>query len=147
MPLVRASVAFDPPVESERAEWFLRGTAMAVVRAASRDDGDPIASLAPRIPAFTRPTEYVALSSDAAYALYDGNVQSLLPDGTKQRYPVGSYRWVTNEYVVPQSTAKKGLSLRGLRAWTARATNSLPVPLSPTMSTGPAASAACAICL
>jgi len=33
-------------------------------------------------------------------------VQSTLPDGMKQRYPVADYRKVTNEYVVPQSTAK-----------------------------------------
>jgi sulfhydrogenase subunit alpha len=67
---------------------------------------DTIVALAPRVPAFNRPTEYVALSADAQYGLYDGLVQSVLPDGRKERYPVASYRSVTNEYVVPASTAK-----------------------------------------
>jgi coenzyme F420-reducing hydrogenase alpha subunit len=65
-----------------------------------------VKALAPNVPAFDRPTEYLALSNDANYALYDGQIQSLLPDGTKQRYPVADYKSVTNEYVVPQSTAK-----------------------------------------
>ena len=30
----------------------------------------------------------------------------MLPDGTRQRYPVADYKQVTNEFVVPQSTAK-----------------------------------------
>jgi coenzyme F420-reducing hydrogenase alpha subunit len=67
---------------------------------------ETVKALAPNVPAFDRPTEYLALSNDAKYALYDGQVQSLLPDGTKQRYPVADYKRVTNEYVVPQSTAK-----------------------------------------
>jgi sulfhydrogenase subunit alpha len=65
-----------------------------------------VKALAPNVPAFDRPTEYMALSNDANYGLYDGEIQSVLPDGTKQRYPVADYRQVTNEYVVPQSTAK-----------------------------------------
>jgi sulfhydrogenase subunit alpha len=65
-----------------------------------------VIALAPKIPVFDRPTEYIALSSNADYGLYDGQVQTVMPDGTRQRYPVGSYRWVTNEYMVPQSTAK-----------------------------------------
>ena len=31
--VIRSTVAFEPPVESERSEWFQRGTEMAVVRA------------------------------------------------------------------------------------------------------------------
>src|SRR5690606_20247282 len=65
-----------------------------------------VAALAPNVPAFDRPTEYVALSNDKDYGLYDGDIQSVLPDGTKQRYPVADYKQVTNEFVVPQSTAK-----------------------------------------
>jgi sulfhydrogenase subunit alpha len=65
-----------------------------------------IASLAGKVPAFDRPTEYIALSSDADYGIYDGLVQSLLPSGAKQRYPVGFYRSVTNEYMIETSTAK-----------------------------------------
>jgi coenzyme F420-reducing hydrogenase alpha subunit len=67
---------------------------------------ETIAALAPNIPAFERPTEYIALSNDENYATYDGVIQSVLPDGTKQRYPVADYRQVTNEFVVPWSTAK-----------------------------------------
>ena len=65
-----------------------------------------IVSLADRIPAFDRPTEYIALSSDTDYGLYDGLVQSLLPGGATQRYPVGFYRSITNEYMIETSTAK-----------------------------------------
>lgn len=65
-----------------------------------------VESVADKIPAFDRPTEYIALSSDTDYGVYDGLVQSLLPDGRTERYPVGFYRSVTNEYVVATSTAK-----------------------------------------
>ncbi len=65
-----------------------------------------VLALAPNVPAFDRPTEYIALSNDKDYGLYDGDIQSVLPDGTKQRYPVADYKQVTNEFVVPQSTAK-----------------------------------------
>jgi coenzyme F420-reducing hydrogenase alpha subunit len=67
---------------------------------------ETVVALAPNVPVFDRPTEYVALSSDTRYALYDGQIQSLLPDGTKERYPVSDYRKITNEFMVPQSTAK-----------------------------------------
>ena len=65
-----------------------------------------VLSVADRLPAFERPTEYMALSSDKEYALYDGVIQTVMPDGTKQRWPVAKYRSCTNEYMVPQSTAK-----------------------------------------
>jgi len=67
---------------------------------------ETVAALAPNIPAFDRPTEYIGLSNDENYGLYDGEISSVLPDGTKQRYPVADYKLVTNEFVVPQSTAK-----------------------------------------
>ncbi len=67
---------------------------------------ETIAALAPKIPAFDRPTEYMAVSSDTEYGLYDGYVQTVLPDGNRVRYEVADYRTCTNEYVVPQSTAK-----------------------------------------
>ncbi|HET6495595.1 MAG TPA: Ni/Fe hydrogenase subunit alpha [Thermoleophilia bacterium] len=67
---------------------------------------ETVKALAPNIPAFDRPTEYLGLSSDVDYGLYDGEIQSVLPDGTKERYPVADYKQVTNEFVVPQSTAK-----------------------------------------
>ncbi len=67
---------------------------------------DTVAALAPGIPAFDRPTEYMAVTSDTEYGLYDGYVQTILPDGDRARYDVADYRSCTNEYVVPQSTAK-----------------------------------------
>ncbi len=67
---------------------------------------ETITALAPMIPAFDRPTEYMALSSAEEYALYDGFVQTVLPDGDRACYAVADYRSCTNEYVVPQSTAK-----------------------------------------
>lgn len=63
-------------------------------------------SLAPKIPAFTRETEYMGLHSDVEYGLYDGCVQTVMPDGTKEQWKVEDYLKCTNEYVVPQSTAK-----------------------------------------
>ena len=43
----RQSVAFEPDVEAERGEWFLRGTETAVVRSASADSS--VATAAPVI--------------------------------------------------------------------------------------------------
>lgn len=67
---------------------------------------ETIAALAPGIPAFDRPTEYMAVSSDEEYGLYDGFVQTILPDGDRARYDVANYRECTNEYISPLSTAK-----------------------------------------
>jgi len=59
-------------------------------------------SVAGNLPAFERDTEYVALVSNSEYALYDGLV------GSTDAKPVAveDYLKVTNEYIVPQSTAK-----------------------------------------
>jgi sulfhydrogenase subunit alpha len=65
-----------------------------------------VLSVADKLPAFERPTEYMALSSDKEYALYDGVIQTVMPDGKKERWPVSGYKSCTNEYVVTQSTAK-----------------------------------------
>ena len=59
-------------------------------------------ALAPKFPNFERDTEYVALTNDKEYALYDGDLCST--DGGKE--PVDKYLSWTNEYMVPQSTAK-----------------------------------------
>jgi coenzyme F420-reducing hydrogenase alpha subunit len=67
---------------------------------------ETVAGLADKFPVFDRPTEYIALHSDEEYALYDGDIQSVLPDGTKQVYEVADYRTCTNEYVDARSTAK-----------------------------------------
>ena len=65
-----------------------------------------VLSVADKVPSFERQTEYMALSSDKEYALYDGVIQTVMPDGKKQRWPIAEYKSCTNEYVVPQSTAK-----------------------------------------
>jgi len=67
---------------------------------------ETLLSLSDKIPDFQRPTEYMALAKDDGYAIYDGQVQTLLPDGTKSRYSVSEYLSITNEYVSQWSTAK-----------------------------------------
>lgn len=67
---------------------------------------DTVKALAGAIPPFPRPTEYMALHDKGEYALYDGEVQTVLPDGDKANYKVEGYRKCTNEYMVPASTAK-----------------------------------------
>jgi sulfhydrogenase subunit alpha len=67
---------------------------------------ETVAALAPGIPPFSRPTEYMAVTSDEEYGLYDGYVQTILADGDRAKYAVADYRSCTNEYVSPQSTAK-----------------------------------------
>jgi sulfhydrogenase subunit alpha len=67
---------------------------------------ETIAAIAGGIPAFSRPTEYMAVTSDEEYGLYDGYVQTILADGDRAKYAVADYRSCTNEYVSPNSTAK-----------------------------------------
>jgi len=57
---------------------------------------------ADRLPDFHRETEFIALSHPDEYAFYDGDIAST--DGGK--WPVEDYTRVSNEYMVPQSTAK-----------------------------------------
>ena len=64
--------------------------------------GELLLSKADVLPAFDRETEYIALTSNEEYALYDGIIGST-DTGTT---PVSKYREVTNEFMVPQSTAK-----------------------------------------
>lgn len=61
-----------------------------------------------RLPEFKRETEYIALTSTQEYALYDGDIGST---DTKPQ-PVEEYLNITNEFVVPQSTAKYTRHLR-----------------------------------
>jgi coenzyme F420-reducing hydrogenase alpha subunit len=60
-------------------------------------------SLAQKIPDFVRETEFIALTSPNEYALYDGKIGSTDADSA----PVREYLSFTNEYIVPQSTAKR----------------------------------------
>jgi coenzyme F420-reducing hydrogenase alpha subunit len=55
-----------------------------------------------KLPNFKRETEFIALTSDREYAIYDGVIGST--DGGT--WPVSDYLKVTNEFVVPYSTAK-----------------------------------------
>jgi len=55
-----------------------------------------------KFPQFYRETEYIALTHPDEYALYDGDIAST--DGGT--WPVDQYKEITNEYCVPQSTAK-----------------------------------------
>ncbi|OFZ79874.1 MAG: hypothetical protein A2583_06290 [Bdellovibrionales bacterium RIFOXYD1_FULL_53_11] len=71
-----------------------------------KDILDLVLSLAEKFPSFNRPTEFMAVSSAEEYGLYDGAVQTILPDGTKEQYRTADYKKYTNEYVVPASTAK-----------------------------------------
>jgi len=67
---------------------------------------ETVLSIINKIPDFSRPTEYIALADNDHYAIYDGQVQSILSDGNRQRYPVSDYRIITNEYISEWSTAK-----------------------------------------
>jgi len=58
--------------------------------------------LAPGFPQFIRETEYIALTHPDEYALYDGDIAST--DGGT--WSVDKYKEITNEYLVPHSTAK-----------------------------------------
>jgi coenzyme F420-reducing hydrogenase alpha subunit len=59
-------------------------------------------TLASALPDFTRETEYVSLTHPERYAFYEGDIRS--SEGVV--VPKEAYRSVTNEYVVPHSTAK-----------------------------------------
>ncbi len=64
---------------------------------------DVVLSLAGALPAFERPTEYVALTNPDHYCFYDGPIAST---DTDERVPVQEFERVANEYMAPQSTAK-----------------------------------------
>jgi sulfhydrogenase subunit alpha len=65
-------------------------------------------SLAPKIPDFVRETEFIALTKPDEYALYDGKIGSTDTDAA----PAREYLSFTNEYIVPQSTAKRAKHVR-----------------------------------
>jgi len=65
-----------------------------------------VLSLAGKFPSFDRPTEYMAVASNDEYGMYDGLVQTVMPNGKKEQYKVSDYRKCTNEYVNSRSTAK-----------------------------------------
>lgn len=65
-----------------------------------------VSSVLEKVPKFERETEYMALYNGKEYALYDGEIQTVLPDGKISRYPVEKYKECTKEYLVSHSTAK-----------------------------------------
>jgi coenzyme F420-reducing hydrogenase alpha subunit len=60
-------------------------------------------SLADKLPAFERDTEYIALKHPDYYTFYHGDIAST---DTDEKVPVQEFERVVNEYVSPQSTAK-----------------------------------------
>ncbi|HKZ88150.1 MAG TPA: Ni/Fe hydrogenase subunit alpha [Candidatus Bathyarchaeia archaeon] len=67
-----------------------------------------IKSLAGKLPDFTRETEFIGLTSQNEYALYDGQLAST----DTGKAPVNEYISYTNEYIVPTSTAKRAKHAR-----------------------------------
>jgi coenzyme F420-reducing hydrogenase alpha subunit len=62
-----------------------------------------VLSLADKLPAFDRDTEYIALKHPDNYTFYHGDIAST---DTDEIVPVQEFERVVNEYVLPQSTAK-----------------------------------------
>jgi coenzyme F420-reducing hydrogenase alpha subunit len=67
-----------------------------------------VKSLASKIPDFTRKTEFISLKWDKEYPWLDGNIYSS-DAGT---VPYRDYEKVTNEFIVPYSTAKRSKNRR-----------------------------------
>jgi sulfhydrogenase subunit alpha len=65
-------------------------------------------SVASKIPDFVRETEFIALTKPDEYAFYDGKIGSTDTDSA----PASEYLSFTNEYIVPQSTAKRAKHVR-----------------------------------
>jgi len=69
----------------------------------TKEVAEVILSVADKIPDFTRETEYIGLSSNEEYALYDGYINST-DTGAFKDYK--NYKKIMQEYIVSQSTAK-----------------------------------------
>jgi sulfhydrogenase subunit alpha len=69
----------------------------------TKEVAEVILSVADKLPNFTRETEYIGLSSDNEYALYDGYMNSTDTGPFKENK---KYAKLMQEYVVSQSTAK-----------------------------------------
>jgi coenzyme F420-reducing hydrogenase alpha subunit len=72
-------------------------------RETTSDIAKVIYSVADKLPNFTRETEYIAISSEDEYALYDGTLNST---DTGKYNDYKNYQKFTNEHIVPTSTAK-----------------------------------------
>ena len=62
-----------------------------------------VLSLADKLPALERDTEYIALKYPDYYTFYHGDIAST---DTDEKVPIHEFERVVNEYVSPQSTAK-----------------------------------------
>ena len=71
---------------------------------------DTIKSLAPKLPAFERETEYIALTHPDEYAFLDGDITSTDIEGAIK--PI-DYRQAIHEYHVAHSTSKHSKNKRG----------------------------------
>jgi len=73
---------------------------------ATEDDVNTVAkllvALAPKLPNFTRETEFIALTKNDEFALLDGDIGSTEAESISEQ----RYLEYTNEYLVPHSTAK-----------------------------------------
>ena len=76
----------------------------------ARDDVEATIALfaSLEMPAFERETEYIASHKDDEYCFIDGVIAS----SEGRTWPAEAYRSVTNEYLVPYSTAKRARNLR-----------------------------------
>ena len=88
-------------IPSEKQLKEMRSKLVDVVDIAN-DVAEIVLSNSGGLPSFNRETEYIALTSDDEYALYDGMIGST----DTGRHPVEDYLKITNEFIVPQSTAK-----------------------------------------
>ncbi|MFH0887634.1 MAG: Ni/Fe hydrogenase subunit alpha [Planctomycetota bacterium] len=87
------------PTEKKLIE--LKEKILGIIKTAN-DITDVVLANAVKLPAFTRETEYIALVSNDEYALYDGVIGST----DTGKHKIQDYLSITNEYIVPHSTAK-----------------------------------------
>jgi len=88
-------------IPSEKDFRQMRGRLVEAVDAANEVAEIVLANIG-GLPNFTRETEYIGLTSDEEYALYDG----LIGSTDTGKHPIEDYLKITNEFVVPHSTAK-----------------------------------------
>ncbi len=88
------------PTDSELAD--VKGQLKGII-GTTLDIVEVVLSVADRLPEFARETEYIGLISDHEYAMYDGIAIGSTDTG---RNKFGDYLSLTNEFVVPHSTAK-----------------------------------------
>jgi coenzyme F420-reducing hydrogenase alpha subunit len=89
-------------IPTEKELIGLKGQLQGIV-GTTLDIVEVILSAADKLPGFTRETEYIGLTSDDEYALYDGTMIGSTDTG-KNKFE--DYLSLTNEFVVPHSTAK-----------------------------------------